>query len=276
MEASKDKDISQDTSSLISDEKVTPVKERQKDSNSEFSSCKEISPILKNPALHNIESNNILMAEDNFIGISGLIGAGKTTLATELGKVLNLPVYYEPVVENEYLEDFYKDMKRYSFSFQIYLLNCRFRQHQQVLWNGTGGIQDRTLYEDSIFAKVLYEDGNMEEREYKTYLNLFRNMSNFMKKNTLIVHLDCKPEESLRRIKMRARGCETGITIEYLTKLYNAYEEFLKEISKVIPVIRVNYSKFKTAKEMAEIIKREYDSMHNIKNVDYNTTEEKK
>ena len=61
------------------------------------------------------------MAEDNFIGISGLIGAGKTTLATELGKVLNLPVYYEPIVENEYLEDFYRDMKRYSFSFQIYL-----------------------------------------------------------------------------------------------------------------------------------------------------------
>ena len=269
MDTSKDKDLSQETNS-ISDGKITPIKDNLKDNNSDFSSSKELSPLLKNPLLHNIENNNILMAEDNFIGISGLIGAGKTTLATELGKVLNLPVYYEPVVENEYLEDFYRDMKRYSFSFQIYLLNCRFRQHQQVLWNGTGGIQDRTLYEDSIFAKVLYEEGNMEEREYKTYLNLFRNMSNFMKKNTLIVHLDCKPEESLRRIKMRARGCEVGITIDYLTKLYNAYEEFLKEISKVIPVIRVNYSKFKTAEEMAQIIKREYDSMYNIKNVDYN------
>ena len=182
---------------------------------------------------------------------------------------MNLPVYYEPIVENEYLTDFYRDMKRYSFSFPIYLLNVRFRQHQQVLWNGTGGIQDRTLYEDSIFAKVLYEDGNMEEREYKTYLNLFRNMSNFMKKNTLIVHLDVKPEEALERIKKRARGCETGITVEYLTKLYNAYEEFLAEISKVIPVIRVNYNKFKTAEEMAKIIKEEYDKMHNIKLVDY-------
>ena len=271
MDTSNSKDLSIDTISM-SDGKITPVKEKPKDKEEtrEFSSSKDLSPILKNPMLRRIESSNILMAEDNFIGISGLIGAGKTTLAKELGKVLNLPVYYEPIVENEYLEDFYRDMKRYSFSFQIYLLNCRFRQHQQVLWNGTGGIQDRTLYEDSIFAKVLYEDGNMEEREYKTYLNLFRNMSNFMKKNTLIVHLDVKPEESLRRIKMRARGCETGITIEYLTKLYNAYEEFLSEISKVIPVIRVNYSKFKTAEEMAQIIKREYDSMHNIKNVEYN------
>ena len=216
-----------------------------------------------------IQLNNVLMSEDNFIGISGLIGAGKTTLAKALGNVLNLPVYYEPVIENEYLEDFYKDMKRYSFSFQIYLLNCRFRQHQQVLWNGAGGIQDRTLYEDSIFAKILYEDGNMEEKEYKIYLNLFRNMSNFMKKNTLIIHLDCKPEESLERIKLRGRKCENGITVDYLRKLYNGYEDFIKEISKVIPVIRVNYSKFKTAEEMAEIIKREYYSMQNIRNVDY-------
>ena len=151
MDTSKDKDMSQDTSSF-SEDKITPIKERPKESANEFSSSKDLSPILKNPLLHNIESNNILMAEDNFIGISGLIGAGKTTLAKELGKVLNLPVYYEPIVENEYLEDFYRDMKRYSFSFQIYLLNCRFRQHQQVLWNGTGGIQDRSLYEDSIFA----------------------------------------------------------------------------------------------------------------------------
>ena len=217
----------------------------------------------------NIQLNNILMAEDNFIGISGLIGAGKTTLAKALGKLLNLPVYYEPVIENDYLEVFYRDMKRYSFSFQIYLLNCRFRQHQQVLWNGTGGIQDRTLYEDSIFAKILYEDGNMEEREYKTYLNLFRNMSNFMKKNTLIIHLDCKPEESLERIKLRGRSCENGITLEYLRKLYYGYEEFIKEISKVIPVIKVNYSKFKTAEEMAEIIKKEYYNMQNVRNVDY-------
>ena len=222
-----------------------------------------------NPKIESIQNNNILLSEDNFIGISGIIGAGKTTLATELGKLMNLPVYYEPAVGNEYLSDFYRDMKRYSFSFQIYLLNERFRQHQQVLWNGTGGIQDRTLYEDSIFAKVLYEQGNMEEREYKTYLNLFRNMSNFMKKNTLIVHLDVKPEEALERIKMRARGCETGISLDYLNKLYEAYEEFLGDISKVIPVIRVNYSKFKTAEEMAKIIKEEFDKMHNIKEIDY-------
>ena len=265
MEKSEEKDL-QDIS--ISDGKITPSKDKDS-SSSETKSNPPTPKRSSNLYLNQIQSNNLLMSEDNFIGISGLIGAGKTTLAKALGKVLNLPVYYEPVIENEYLEDFYRDMKRYSFSFQIYLLNCRFRQHQQVLWNGTGGIQDRTLYEDSIFAKVLYEDGNMEEREYKTYLNLFKSMSNFMKKNTLIIHLDCKPEESLERIKKRARGCETGITLEYLTKLYNGYEEFIKQISKVIPVLRVNYSRFKSAEEMAEIIKKEYESMQNVKKIDY-------
>ena len=265
MEKSEEKDL-QDIS--ISDGKITPSKDKDS-SSSETKSNPPTPKRSSNLYLNLIQSNNLLMSEDNFIGISGLIGAGKTTLAKALGKVLNLPVYYEPVIENEYLEDFYRDMKRYSFSFQIYLLNCRFRQHQQVLWNGTGGIQDRTLYEDSIFAKVLYEEGNMEEREYKTYLNLFKSMSNFMKKNTLIIHLDCKPEESLERIKKRARGCETGITLEYLTKLYNGYEEFIKQISKVIPVLRVNYSRFKSAEEMAEIIKKEYESMQNVKKIDY-------
>ena len=267
MEKSIEKEF-QDLS--ISDGKITPSKD--KDSSSETRSIPSTPKVQSNLYLNLVQSNNLLMTEDNFIGISGLIGAGKTTLAKALGKVLNLPVYYEPIIENEYLEDFYRDMKRYSFSFQIYLLNCRFRQHQQVLWTGTGGIQDRTLYEDSIFAKVLYEDGNMEEREYKTYLNLFKSMSNFMKKNTLIIHLDCKPEESLERIKKRARGCETGITLEYLTKLYNGYEEFIKQISKVIPVLRVNYSKFKTAEEMAEIIKKEYESMQNVRKIDYDET----
>ena len=268
MDKISEKDLNNDS---ISDGKITPSKE--KDSTSESKSSTPTPKIKTNLYLNLIQSNNLLMSEDNFIGISGLIGAGKTTLAKALGKVLNLPVYYEPIIENEYLEDFYRDMKRYSFSFQIYLLNCRFRQHQQVLWNGTGGIQDRTLYEDSIFAKVLYEDGNMEEREYKTYLNLFKSMSNFMKKNTLIIHLDCKPEESLERIKRRARGCETGITLEYLQKLYNGYEEFIKQISKVIPVLRINYSKFKSAEEMAEIIKKEYESMQNVRKIDYDETQ---
>ena len=63
---------------------------------------------------------------------------------------------------------------------QVYLLNRRFQQHQQIIWQGRGGVQDRTIYEDSVFAKVLKDSGMMEEREYQTYRSLFSNMSNFM------------------------------------------------------------------------------------------------
>ena len=135
-----------------------------------------------------------------------------------------------------------RDMKRYGFPLQIFLLNKRFRQQQQIVWQGRGGVQDRTIYEDAIFAKMLRDDGLMEEREYQTYLSLFNNMSNFMRKPNVIVYLDVKPEESLARIKNRARECESSLPLEYLQKLSAAYEDFLEDISQIIPVLRVNWS----------------------------------
>ena len=67
---------------------------------------------------------------------------------------MNLPVFFEPVLDNAYLEDFYRDKGRYAFPLQVYLLNRRFQQHQQIIWSGKGGVQDRTIYEDTVFAKV--------------------------------------------------------------------------------------------------------------------------
>jgi deoxyadenosine kinase len=209
------------------------------------------------------------MNSNNFIGISGIIGAGKTTLSTALSKIMGLPVYYEPVIDNIYLDDFYRDMSRYAYPLQIYLLNKRFAQHQQIIWNGKGGIQDRTIYEDSIFARILYEDGFMDKRDYDTYMELFNNMSNLMKRNTLIIHLDVTPEEALDRIKERGRECEAGISIEYLRKLHDGYNTFIDDISHVVPVIRVRYDRYRTAEDMAAIIYDRYKDMKNIVDVYY-------
>ena len=108
--------------------------------------------------------------------------------------------------------------------------------------------------------------------------SLFNNMSNFMRRPNIIVHLDVSPEESLRRIKSRERECESGITIEYLEGLHAAYEEFIAEIARQIPVIKVNYSQFRTADEMAEKIAEEYERIANIRHVDFpgRTTEDAK
>ena len=158
-------------------------------------------------------------------------------------------------------------MKKYAFPLQIFLLNKRFKQQQQIVWNGQGGVQDRTIYEDTVFAKMLWTSGCMNERDYRTYLELFNNMSHFMKKPNIIVHLDVSPEESLRRIKMRNRGCENGMSIEYLKALHKAYDEFIADIARVIPVIKVEYSKFHDVDKMVEAIKEQYESIANVKEV---------
>jgi deoxyadenosine kinase len=195
---------------------------------------------------------------DIFIGIAGMIGAGKSTLATALGKHLDLPVYYEPVEDNEYLADFYRDTKRYSFATQIYLLNRRFQQHQEIIWRGGGGVQDRTIYEDAVFAKMLVDINLMEERDYRTYVALFRHMSNFMCRPNVIIYLDVKPERSLERVRIRTRDVESGITLEYLTALYEEYGRFIDGISRTVPVIRVDWDRFRDVEEMAGVIEREY------------------
>jgi deoxyadenosine kinase len=193
-----------------------------------------------------------------FIGIAGIIGAGKTTLATALGQHLGLDVHYEPVIDNEYLADFYRDTKRYSFAMQIYLLNRRFQQHQEIIWRGRGGVQDRTIYEDAIFAKTLRDMDLMDPRDYDTYVGLFRNLSNFMCRPNVIIYLDVTPEKSMERIKERDRGVESVITLDYLARLYRGYEEFLQEISRLIPVLRVRWDEFWEVERLAEAVSQEY------------------
>ncbi len=196
--------------------------------------------------------------QDLFIGIAGLIGAGKSTLARALGEHLDLPVYYEPVKDNEYLADFYADTRRYAFATQIYLLNRRFQQHQEIIWRGGGGVQDRTIYEDSVFAKTLVDLDLMDERDYRTYLDLFRHMSHFMCRPNVIVFLDLSPESSMERIQQRARGVETGITVEYLTGLNANYQQFIQQISRTVPVIKVSWEQYRSPAEMARVIHDEY------------------
>ena len=100
--------------------------------------------------------------------------------------------------------------------------------------------------------------GLMEERDYRTYLQLFRHMSNFMCRPHIIVYLDLSPETSMRRIQQRSRDVESGIEMAYLQMLHEEYERFIGDIARMVPVIRVSWEQYRDAQEMAEVIEREY------------------
>jgi len=178
------------------------------------------------------------------VGVSGIIGVGKSTLTESLGKIMGWDIVKEPVESNEYLDHFYKDMSKYSFPMQVYLLNHRFRQHQQMVWANRSMIQDRTIYEDVIFAKMLHDGGLMEDLDFHTYVQLFNNMTNFLHRPDLIIYLDVDPKEALRRVRERSRSCEEKMSLEYLTELRAGYEEWLRDVEGRIPVLRLDWNTY--------------------------------
>jgi len=197
----------------------------------------------------------IYSTRNKIIGISGIIGVGKSTLSKNLVELMDdYEVMNEMVDENEYLDKFYHNMRQYSFPMQIALLNHRFKQYQKIIWSDKNYIQDRTIYEDVIFAKMLRNADLLDSLDFQTYCDLFSNMSNFLKPPNLIIYLDVEPEEALERIRQRNRDCESEISIEYLVSLKNEYENWLIEIEEIIPVIRINWNNYMESKELLKII----------------------
>ena len=189
------------------------------------------------------------------VGISGIIGVGKSTLTESLGKIMGWNILKEPVESNEYLDHFYKDMSKYSFPMQVYLLNHRFRQHQQMVWSNSSTIQDRTIYEDVIFAKMLHDGKLMEDLDFRTYVQLFNNMTNFLHRPDLIIYLDVEPEEALRRVNERSRSCEVGLSLDYLIKLKDGYEEWLNDVKDRIPVLKLDWNTYMDPNKVMLLVK---------------------
>ena len=188
-----------------------------------------------------------------FIGISGIIGAGKSTLAQDLASRLGYEVYNEPVKDNPYLEDFYADMKHWGAMMQIHLLFRRFEQHQQIVWNkGKGAVQYSTIYEDTIFASMLHEDGYIDQRDYQTYLGHFNLMKRFLVYPDLLIYLRVKPETSVQRITDRGRKAEAGITLDYMKKLHQGYEDFIEEMENYTRVLVLDWTQFLEVDEVVE------------------------
>ena len=162
------------------------------------------------------------------IAIAGNIGAGKTSLTKQLSKSLKYKSYYEDVIANPYLDDFYNHMERWSFNLQIYFLNSRFKQLVTIDSIKQNVIQDRTIYEDAfIFAPNLNAMGLMTQRDYDNYLALFDTMLNLVKPPDLLVYLQSSIPSLVNKIHKRGRDYEKTISIEYLSRLNERYEAWI-------------------------------------------------
>jgi len=174
-----------------------------------------------------------------FVAVAGNIGVGKSTLVTLISKRLGWEPFYEPVGENPYLVDFYQDMRSWSFHSQIFFLTRRLRAHRQLLDHPTSAIQDRTVYEDAeIFAHNLYQQGQMDERDYLSYRELYQVLSEFLPPPDLVVYLRSPVETLVDRIRLRGRDYERRISPEYLKQLNILYEEWISHFS-LCPVLTV-------------------------------------
>ena len=168
------------------------------------------------------------MINNPFVGIAGNIGVGKTTFANIVAKHFGWKPYYESVADNPYLDDFYRDMDRWSFNLQIYFLHHRFACQVEIKIIDSGVIQDRTIYEDvEIFARNLHEMNFMTDRDWKTYKDLFSNMTQFLQKPDLIIYLRASTDTLLSRIRSRARDFERDISSDYLHSLNISYDKWI-------------------------------------------------
>ena len=172
------------------------------------------------------------------IAVAGNIGSGKTTLTKMLAKRYKWTPRFEPVDNNPYLEDFYKDMSRWSFNLQIYFLNKRFKEVVEISKSKDTIIQDRTIFEDAkIFAPNLHDMGMMSDRDFQNYSDLFDLMMSIVGLPDLMIYIRSSIPNLIAQIAKRGRDYEQSIRIDYLEGLNKRYEEIGRTGSAPIKAI---------------------------------------
>jgi deoxyadenosine/deoxycytidine kinase len=184
------------------------------------------------------------------IAIAGNIGSGKTTLTSLLSKHYGWDAHYEDVDDNPYLNDFYKDMQRWSFNLQVYFMKSRFGQVQKIHNGDKNVIQDRTIYEDAfIFAPNLHAMGLMSTRDFDNYSSLFNLMNAFIPAPNLLIYLRSSVPNLVEQIQKRGRDYENSIRLDYLNRLNERYEAWISGYENKLLIIDVDDLDFQNNKE---------------------------
>lgn len=195
------------------------------------------------------------------IAIAGNIGSGKTTLTKMLVKRYGWTPRYEPVEVNPYLEDFYKDMNRWSFNLQVYFLNKRFRDVVEISKSTDTIIQDRTIFEDArIFAPNLHAQGYMSDRDFDNYSELFDLMMSLVGLPDLMIYIRSTIPNLIAQISKRGRDYEQSIRIDYLKGLNDRYEAWIKTYKGPLLIIDGDNLKFEANPKDFQYITEQIDA----------------
>ncbi len=201
------------------------------------------------------------------VAIAGNIGSGKTTLAGLLAKHYGWEVHYEEVDENPYLTDFYNDMKRWAFNLQVCFLRNRFSRILKIQGENQSVVQDRTIYEDAvIFAANLYDMGLMSPRDYENYRGLFDLMSGLIAPPDLLIYLRASVPTLVRQIEMRGRPYESGIRLDYLRRLNERYEGWIRayQESNLLIIDVDKYDFIKEKSNLSTVIDKVDSKIHGL------------
>jgi deoxyadenosine/deoxycytidine kinase len=168
------------------------------------------------------------MAERKFIAIAGNIGAGKSSLLDFLTSTYDVSPFYEPNDANPYLQDFYRDMRRWAFPSQLFFLSNKFRIHQEADRTSGVVIQDRTIFEDAeIFATALHQMRMIDRRDWETYQAFYQAILRAIQPPDLMIYLRCSMRTLRKRIRLRGRAMEQNIPLSYLQRLHRLYEQWV-------------------------------------------------
>ena len=162
------------------------------------------------------------------IAIAGNIGAGKTTLTRMLAQHYHWEAKFEPVIQNPYLEDFYSDMHRWAFCLEVFFLKQRFKDVLEIQSADHTIIQDRSIFEGVyIFAENNYRQGNLSDRDFRTYMELFQLMMRVTQMPDLMIYLRKSVPVLVSQIQKRGREYEQQIALDYLKGLNEGYDDFI-------------------------------------------------
>ena len=185
-----------------------------------------------------------------YIGIAGNIGCGKTTLTRMLAQHYGWTPKFESVSHNPYLEDYYKDIERWSYNLETYFLAQRFQDVLEIAKSEEVIIQDRTIMEGVyIFVANNKAMGNLSDRDFDTYMQLFSLMMSMVKKPDLLIYLKSSVPHLVSQIQKRGRDYEKSISIEYLNNLNERYEEWINSYDGPVLVIEADELDFENRPE---------------------------